>query len=164
MGHHSRNCLVPRGWDSLRKRNHQSKGAADPQFRKRYKPADVDDGLWAKVARTLRTRTSDGRYSSSSQIPAAPSQVDIHATALDRFVGQEKHKDSSLRRKVLEWRFSEAGKAWQQQRESILGKDACEDDSNIKSNFNSNIDSDINSNINSNTNNKINNNINNMTF
>ena len=107
------------------------KGAADPKFRKRYKPADVDDGLWAKVARTLRTRTSDGCYSSSCQIPAAPSQVDIHATALDRFVGQGKHKDSSLRRKVLEWRFSEAGKAWQQQRESILGKDACEDEADL---------------------------------
>ena len=79
----------------------------------------------------LRTTTSGGRASSSSQIPAAPSQVDIHATALDRFVGQGKHKDSSLRRKVLEWRFSEAGKAWQQQRESILGKDACEDEADL---------------------------------
>ena len=107
-------------------------GTAAPEFRKRYQPVDVDDVLWAKVARTLHAKAPrDGHASASSQVPAAPSQVEFHADALERFVGQGKHQGSALRRKVLEWRFSEAGKAWQRQRESFLGAQACEDEPDL---------------------------------
>ena len=74
------------------------------EYRKRYRPTELDNELWAKVRRTV-----------FKELPPFESQ-------------RTRHTGSTLRQKEASWMDSERGLAWAAQRAKMFGSAAAADD------------------------------------